>query len=271
MHELGRALRHADVSVVVDLSRLTLADKRSYVHRALGHLNQLRQRTGLPHRIVLDEAHYFLGEDEQAARLDPMLGGLTLVTYRVSQLDPSVLASAEVVVVTRESDPAEVGLLHRMFRGADPPQRWQQVLGSLDVDEAVLLPVSQEAAGALRRFRVASRLTVHVRHRHKYLDEPVRDDLAFRFVWDDGRPGPVARSLQELVLVLNDAAPAHWQRHLQQGDLSRWVADVLRDDVLAGQMRAIERGAAAMPAAGVREALVAAVRERYAIGGDWTR
>jgi hypothetical protein len=268
VHELERALRHADVSVVVDLTRLPRAAKREYVHQALRHLNGLRRRTGLPHRVVVDEAHYFLQDHDQSALLDPVLGGLTLITYRVSDLAPDVLRSAEVVVVTRQTDAAEVGLLHRTFGGTEPPERWAQVLGNLEIDEAALLPVSEEAVGRLHRFRIAPRLTVHVRHRHKYLDEPVRADMAFRFVQRDGSPGPVARSLQELARVLAQTAPEHWLRHVRQGDLSRWVADVLRDEVLAGRLQAIEHGAAAMPGLPLRDALIDAVRERYSVASD---
>jgi hypothetical protein len=60
LRELLRALRYPDRSVVIDLSRLPHDEKLRYIRAVLPALNVLRRRTGLPHRILLDEAHYYL-------------------------------------------------------------------------------------------------------------------------------------------------------------------------------------------------------------------
>jgi len=60
--DVARALRHFDLSVVVDLSRAHYEEKVSYLKALLPMLASLRRTTGLPHRIVVDEAHYFLRE-----------------------------------------------------------------------------------------------------------------------------------------------------------------------------------------------------------------
>ena len=59
--ELARSLEHPDVSVVIDLSKLVQRDKAAYVRTLMPFLVAMRRRTGLPHKILLDEAHYFLG------------------------------------------------------------------------------------------------------------------------------------------------------------------------------------------------------------------
>jgi hypothetical protein len=58
--ELERALRHPDVSVIIDLAKMPHREKRQYLGALLPLLAELRRRTGLPHKILLDEAHYFL-------------------------------------------------------------------------------------------------------------------------------------------------------------------------------------------------------------------
>ena len=65
--------------------------KGSGVREALA---ALRRRTGLPHRIVLDEAHYFLHEPGATRLLDLELNGYTLVTYRASRLSRAVLEAS---------------------------------------------------------------------------------------------------------------------------------------------------------------------------------
>ena len=58
--ELLEALRYPDRSVVIDLSHVLQDEKIDYIRTVLPALNVMRRRTGLPHRILLDEAHYFL-------------------------------------------------------------------------------------------------------------------------------------------------------------------------------------------------------------------
>jgi hypothetical protein len=47
----------------------------------------MRRRTGLPHKILLDEAHYFLADADHTRMIDPELAGYIVVTYHVSALD----------------------------------------------------------------------------------------------------------------------------------------------------------------------------------------
>lgn len=262
MHALGIALGNADVSCVLDLSQLALDEKRRYAAAVLQLVHDLRRTTGLPHDVVVDEAHYFLHELEDARRLDPTQHGYVLISWRISELHPDVLRSAEVVLVTRESDPREAELLHRTFRGAGSEQEWTATLAQLRIDEAVLLPVEGEAMRSLVRLTIAPRVTAHVRHRHKYLDVPVQADQAFRF---DGGPAPArdARCLGQFVAIVEAGPLARLAGHLERGDFSRWIRDVVRDETLAAAVREVEDGWRCGSVADPGEELVRAVRERY--------
>jgi hypothetical protein len=96
--ELLRALRYPDRSVVIDLSRLPHDEKLDYVRAVLPALNVLRRRTGLPHRIVLDEAHYYLHDADAPDLLDFERNGYTIVTYCASRLPQALLAGTEVMM-----------------------------------------------------------------------------------------------------------------------------------------------------------------------------
>ncbi len=191
-HELLAALRYPDMSVVVDLSRIPHAEKFDYMRAALPSLASLRRRTGLPHRIVVDEAHYFLHGSDAAELLDLDLAGYTLISYRLSGLDPSVLRASDFVIVTRESDPREIDHLHALlgFAGGADAAEWHAVLANLERGEAAFLPVTGDGAGELRRIRLAPRRTPHVRHRTKYLDVPVPEGKAFVFMSPENTPHP---------------------------------------------------------------------------------
>ena len=108
---LLHALRHPDHSVVIDLSSLEHDAKFEYIRSVLPALNVMRRRTGTPHRIVLDEGHYFLHDAVDRGLLDLDFNGYTVVTYRPSQLPPAFVAATEVILVTRESKLEEIEAL----------------------------------------------------------------------------------------------------------------------------------------------------------------
>ncbi len=260
--DLVRALRHPDVSVIVDLSKTPHHDKREYLNGLLRALATFRRRTGLPHKILVDEAHYFLAGTECLDFIDPGLGGYILVTYRLSGLEPSIRTTADnVVIVTRETDPLEAETLRAMCH---PPTTGSpaDVLGELATNEAALLPGPEEAHGQIRRFQLAPRLTAHVRHQTKYLDMPVSEGQAFVFA-ADGRPGPRARTLKAFNGFLVTIPGPRVEGHLRRHDFSRWINDVFRDHRLAAHIRGIEARVDADGAGEIAEAIAQSIRARY--------
>ena len=261
--ELLRALRYPDRSVVIDLCRLPHDEKLQYVRSVLPTLNVLRRRTGLPHRILLDEAHYYLHDSDAPQLLDLELNGYTVVTYCASHLPQALLAATEVMIVTCESDPAEIAALRARCRGCPgvDGEAWTG-LSRLQAGQAMALPITEEAAGRLRAFTIAPRITPHVRHREKYVDVPVSWHRAFVFN-TSGPPAPRARTLRQFVGELESTPLPVLSGHLSRGDFSRWIAEVFGDRGLADEMRAIEQ----RYRSGSRDAIVSdlanAVRARY--------
>ncbi len=264
--DLLRALRHADVSIVIDLSHAAHGDKVDYLRSVLPALATLRRHTGLPHRIVVDEAHFFLHDADVSGLLDLELNGYTLVSYRASRLHRDVLAASQAIVVTRESDPGEVRALFALCgtcQGRRSETDWEQLLGQLAIGEAVVLPITEEAGGEARRIRLAQRLTPHVRHLAKYIDTPVSERRAFVF-WRDGLPiGRRARTFRDFVAALEESSVTALDGHLRRGDFSHWIADVFGDYPLAKTVRQIEDDYRGGRAPDLPASLAQAVRARY--------
>ncbi len=260
--ELAKALRHPDVSVIVDLSKLVHHRKVEYLSTMLPLLVTLRRRTGLPHKILLDEAHYYLAAPDAKHLIDAELAGYILVTYRVSAIAESIRAMNDVVVfVTRETDPVEACTLKQFAQSHAADEVGASVFGDLATNEAALLPGAEESGGRVRRFQLAPRLTAHVRHQTKYLDVPVLDDQAF--VFGDGGAGPRARSLKEFMGLLASLPAARIRAHLQRHDFSHWLAGVFRDHVLANRVHSLEDLAGSEDAANLAADISQAIRARY--------
>jgi hydroxymethylpyrimidine pyrophosphatase-like HAD family hydrolase len=261
--ELVRALRHPDVSVIVDLSKISHREKLEYLNTLLPLLITLRRRTGLPHKILLDEAHYFLGGPGSARLIDTELAGYIFVTYRISGLDPSICATEDaVVMVTHESDPLEAEAIRGLCRLEPGATVARDEFQNLALNEVALLPGAEESGGHIRRFQLAPRLTAHVRHQTKYLDMPVTEGQAFVF-HVRGRPGPRARTLKAFIGLLATLPADEIAAHLARHDFSRWIEDVFRDGRLAAHVRDVEDRTDGEEARASLDAIAQAVRARY--------
>jgi hypothetical protein len=258
--ELARALRYPDRSVVIDLSQRPQDEKIEYIRSVFPVINEIRRRTGLPHRIVVDEAHYFLHEADTPGLIDFERNGYTFVTYWASRLPASVLAAAEVVIVTRETSPTEIeALRQRCGRVADGD--WS-MLGRLATSQAVALPIIAEAHGELVLFTLGPRMTPHVRHRDKYVDVPVAEGRAFIFARNGTGATRRVRTLRQLIAEL-ERSSANLGGHIRRGDFSRWIEDVFGDFALATELRAIEQARNATADPDTVPRIVSAIRGRY--------
>src|SRR5208283_2667808 len=246
----------------VDLCKLSQEDKRAGVAVLLERIAGLRRRTGLPHRVVVDEAHYFLRNPDVTGQLDLDHGGYFLISYRASELHPEVLSLIEALLVTRETDAAEAEALRKLVAKEWSPEDWAAMLRDLELNEVLLLPGAQESKTDVLRIRIANRLTPHVRHKHKYLEIPVSEDAAFVFSRDGVPTGQRARTLKELTDVLSGNAHS-FEQHLANGDFSRWVEEVIGDSELAAEIRSMETDWRAGRSDRPCERITRLIRERY--------
>jgi 3-deoxy-D-manno-octulosonate 8-phosphate phosphatase KdsC-like HAD superfamily phosphatase len=136
---------------------------KSYVAGLLTRVEAHRERTGLPHRVVLDEADPTV---ERAATslevLEPGQSGNCLVTWRPEHLAAEATAAFDAVVVLGSEETSEVVV------------NLAAAIGEVPRDEVARLLRSEIGYGVLTRrdlpchappFRVGSRSTTHLRPR----------------------------------------------------------------------------------------------------------
>jgi hydroxymethylpyrimidine pyrophosphatase-like HAD family hydrolase len=216
-------------SVVVDLSLEPPEVRARYSRTLLAALLELRRQTGLPHWIVVDEAHVPLGAELEAGCLQ-LPAGLCLVTWRPEWLCSEACSGHDVVLEALHPDTVE------LRQPGQPP----------------------------RTFRPGTRESPHQRHWHKYVDGAVPKAHRFWFRTPGGRNGRSAGNLKEFDLELRDASDAVIRHHARHGDFSRWIVQVFRDHELSGALAQAEAQLQRDgDAARARSELRAALERRY--------
>ena len=259
---VARALRHPDVSVVIDLSAISHAEKLTYVSELLPMLACLRRTVGLPHWIVVDEAQYFLHQPNEHC-IDFELGAYVMSTYQPSQLHPELLQAIETIIVTPLTNPVELEVLAQLCGAQEAEAEWARILGGLGIDEAAVLSRFNGCSDLPRSFTITSRRTSHVRHRAKYLEVPMPEERAFVFTCNGRRFGAPARTLKEFVALQARLPSAALESHAARGDFSRWIRDVFGDEPLAVKIRQVEKDFRKGRIAHLGESLAAPIHQRY--------
>ena len=260
--ELDQLVRHSRTSLVLDLSAMGLPEKVAYATKVLAAVAAVRSATGLPHWLIIDEAHHVLpAEGAPAAELvRPGVEAIALITLDAGKLEPAVRALPNVVAST-ELAAFQTGVATVLAARGDsgtariidapPLERGEAALAWLDGDPRVV------------RFRVGKRRIQHRRHVRKYTEGELPPDRSFFFRGPVGALNLRAANLTRFVELAEGVDEGTWAHHLRRGDYSTWVREMIKDPDLAGELAEVER-ASMTPAESRRQALER-VRGRYAV------
>ena len=263
--DLVRLLSHRFASVVVDLSGAAGEERAEYLRVVLTAVEEERARTGLPHWVIIDEAHGPLGREGTAgAILQPAIMGYCLVTHRPADLCIEALLGVDVLIALPGSQDAEGMVSLVAAAAAVPHAAARSFVRRAGPGHAVVIDRNQPRTCTV--LTVAQRETSHLRHWHKYSQGRLPWERRFYFRTDrNTATGRTAGNIEELeheLLTCADAAVSHHSAHK---DLSRWIAEVLGDPPLAGRFSEIEDSLCAgeVTAAAARQALTEAIHQRH--------
>jgi HAD superfamily hydrolase (TIGR01484 family) len=256
--ELQQLLRRPGSSLVLNLSAMTRAEKVTYATKALAAATAVRSISGLPHWLILDEAHHVLPADGSPA-VELLRAGpesLCMITLAIGDLAPeartlpTAVGSTELAALAASLTAVRNGALPAAVDG-----------GALERGEAALAWLG--AALRVARFRVARRRVHHRRHVRKYTEGELPPDRSFYFRGPGGALNLRAANLTRFVELAEGVDEPTWAYHLQRGDYSAWLREMIKDPDLATQVAALEKVGDA-PAESRRRVLEA-LRARYAV------
>jgi len=255
--ELRQLLHQPRTSLVLNLSAMTRAEKVGYAIKALGAVALVRSTTGLPHWLILDEAHHIVPADGSpvAELLRAGAESLCMSTLDVSELAPEVRGLPNVVAAT---ELAAFTAATRAAASGRPPALAGPPLAQ---GEAAIAFLGAESRA--QRFRVGKRRVQHRRHVRKYTEGELPPDRSFYFRGPAGALNLRASNLVRFVELAEGVDEPTWAWHLRQHDYSTWARQQIKDDELAGALAAVET--ANLPPAESRRRALDEIRARYTV------
>ncbi len=262
--EIPRLVQDRLGSLVVDLSLTPNEQRESYLVAALGELQHLRNTAGIPHWIIVDEAHVpFHAEGLVAERFDPQQKGFCLVTHRPEDLCSEASSGFDYLLAVSGEKGMEPAALESIESLAPLPGGGSRsALARLEFGQALLVRLAPHPG--LQVVHLGRRWVRHVRHWHKYASSQLPVSRRFYFRSAFSAVGSSAGNLSEFHRELVVCAPNVIEHHLHQRDFSRWVEDVIQDVLLAEDLRSIEtRSLSRLPTEALRRELLEAIEARY--------
>ena len=260
--ELDQLLRHPSTSLVLDLSAMSMAEKVGYATKVLAVTATVRAATGLPHWLVIDEAHHVLPAEGSPAAdlLQPGAESLALITLAAGDLAPAMRRLPTVIAST------DMGALHEAVLSARGARDLMSTRASgdgraLERGEAAIAWLARDPRVA--RFRPGTRRVLHRRHVRKYTEGELPPDRSFFFRGPTGSLNLRAANLARFVELADGVDEATSQHHFQQGDYTRWLRDQIKDPELAAEIAGLERSG--LGAAESRRQVLERVRQKYAV------
>lgn len=225
-----RLLLQAGINVVINTMALNMDDRCRLFADLVPAIRALREKSGRPHWLLIDEAHYALPSPRKTRQPTSLAGaGAIIVTLDPASIDPLVLRETNVMIAMGSMAPQLLASYAHSL-GIPPPQG----VPLLASDEFLFWSRGMPQPLILRQQPPHQ---AHNRHSGKYATGDVGEWRAFYF------PGPNLRAhnLAEFLQISEQIDDPLWERHLRAGDYSAWFRYVIRDDVLAQQTADIEK------------------------------
>jgi len=268
--ELHQLLGHPRTSLVLSLSAMTRTEKVEYTTRALSTIAAVRVASGVPHWLIIDEAHHVFPA-EGAAGVDllrPDSHSLCLTTLEAEDVAAAVRALVDTLASTELSTFAAGlrALEPDPSRDLAPATRTAIAAvvgeGALERGEVALARVEGGRARIVR-FRLGPRRAPHRRHLRKYTEGELPPERSFYFRGPEGRLNLRAVNLVRFRELAEGVDEATWAFHMEHGDVSAWIRTEIKDPKLADEIATVERRAAGADESRAR--VLEALQRRYTV------
>ena len=243
---------------VVSVFAVEKKDRPDYFNRLLRALAELRSRTGRPHWIIVDEAHYAAPADWKPAEQwnQAELKSIMFITAFYDRVSKVVLDGTDWIVSIAD-DPTQAikAVCERMDRPSpaihqpEDNQNHRAIAWKVQDPETIWFSRLQSESDAQR-------------HRHSLFEGEMDEEHQFIFRGAKNQFSLRAANLKRFIELASGLDDETWTFHLERNDYSNWIDHVIKDYGLAKEIREIETKSELAPADS-REAVKHTIEERF--------
>ena len=237
VREVIELLETPTQSVAVNLLGVGVEDRPMFFGQLLTAILELRARSGRPHWLLFDEAHHLFPRDraDTALTVPQTMTGILMITVHPGHVSPSMLSLVNVVVAIGKT-PDETLTDFAAARQIPAP-----TVASDDLPTGEGLAWRCDSAEGPVRFRGVVPREERRRHRRKYADGELPPDRSFYFRGPDEKLNLRAQNLKIFLQVADGVDAVTWRHHFDNGDITHWLQEAIKDPQLAAQVAALGR------------------------------
>lgn len=246
-------LRQPDENVVICLLAIPLVERPSFFKEILPQITALRQQTGHPHFLIIDEAHHLLPV-EDSWELSPVfesMDSFLAITIRSALLPRHFLSHIDIAMAMGDSGPDEL-------RGFGELTGQKMPDGSGKGKGNIL--VWKKGSATLRIVMPQLPRRLLTRHKRKYAS----GDMGYHSFYFNGPGRRLNLKAQNLLMFMQMAEGVDddtWLYHLRRHDYSNWFRNSVKNPELAHLTEQIEREEGCPGQS--RRAIFGLIRSRY--------
>lgn len=232
--QVMQLLSQVTENVVVCMLAIPYADRPGYCSHLLREINALREATGRPHFVVMDEAHHLLPADYTAEfyHLPEDFNNFMVITTQPGLLSGDLLKKVNIAMTMG----AEAAIGMKSF-GTNTGQTIE-LPERVDYTKREIL-VWQKGIPGTRMIKGAVPLKLLMRHKRKY----AMGDMGYNSFYFTGTGHQLNLRANNLVMFVQMADGIDddtWMFHLRRHDYSRWFRGSVKNEELARNTERIE-------------------------------
>ncbi len=237
VEEVIGVLAQPDDHCIVSFFGIEKQDRPEYFNRLFRALSELRSRTGRPHWIIVDEAHYAAPRDWQPAKMwsGDELAGIMFITAYHDQISPAVLEHVDWIISIADKPEAAIEqcceIMDEQLPEFHPPEDRR-------VHQALAWKRGDARPVWFSRFAPRSNAQ---RHQHSYYEGEMDEDLQFVFRGPENKLSLAIGNLKDFVKTAAGIDDETWMFHLKRHDYSKWFREIIKDDALTREIDDVER------------------------------
>ncbi len=251
--EVLDVLTAPDHDAVINLIGISIEHRPHFFIGLLRRIQELRDKRGRPHWILVDEAHHLLPAS-RPPHGELLMKGMIMITVHPERVARGVLSTIDTMIAIGDTADETIRNFAEAIGESAPVIPDEK----LEPGEAMIwLDRSDHRAMWVRS---APPRTERERHNRKYMEGELAPDLSFYFTGPDRKLNLRAQNLHMFLQLADGLDDETWDYHLKRGDYSKWFRQALKDEDLA---RAIESMASSLSARESRAFVRTKIEERY--------